>query len=142
MKTMSKILLIFLGLAVSGVIIIFSLSLAQGVFYLNYYCVPEKVFQEEDRDQNRRLHDGYDQDCKNNEIKKQFRKYTLFSKDKPFAVGDIIAYRRNGKLFNKSFGRIKKVNTLEKGWSYEVLIVSDGQISTGKVMHNWIFARD
>ena len=60
----------------------------------------------------------------------------------PFVVGDVIAYKRNGKLFSKAFGRIEKVNTLDESWSYEVLTVSGGQVFTEKVMHDWVFARD
>ena len=89
----------------------------------------------------RSWHD-YAQNCEDDEIEKQFLKYVLFKSDTPFKVDDIVAYRRSGKLFNKAFGRIEKVNTLDRGWSYEVLTVSGGQVFTEKVLHNWIFAID
>jgi len=142
MKTGPKILVIILGTIVFGVLLIFSLPLAQRLFHLTYYCVPEKVFLEDDREWQKSWQSGSDQECKEDEIKKQFLKYTLFKKDTPFVIGDVIAYKRNDKFFNKAFGRIEKVNTLDEGWSYEVLTVSGGQVFTEKVMHDWIFARD
>lgn len=142
MKTGSKILLIILGTVAFGTVVVFSLPLAQRLFHLTFYCVPEKVFQEDNREWQRSWHGNYDGECRDDEIKKQFLKYTLFKMDTPFVVGDVIAYKRNGKLFNRAFGRIEKVNTLDEGWSYEVLTVSGGEVFTEKVMHDWIFARD
>jgi len=121
---------------------VFSLPLARELFYLTYYCVPKKVFPEESRERARSWHEYSDDECKQDEIKKQFLKYTIFKKDTPFVVSDVIIFKQNGKLFSKAFGRIEKVNTLDKGWSYEVLTVSGDQIFTEKVMHDWIFARD
>ena len=142
MKTGSKILVIVLGTVAFGAVLVFSLPLAQRMFHLTFYCVPEKVFQEDDREWQRNWHDSNDQECKDDEIKKQFLKYTLFKQDTPFVVGDVIAYKRNGKMFSTAFGRIEKVNTLDEDWSYEVLTVSYSQVFTERVMHDWIFARD
>ena len=47
MKTGLKILVIILGTVAFGALLIFSLPLAQKLFHLTYYCVPEKVFPEE-----------------------------------------------------------------------------------------------
>ncbi|KKU13072.1 MAG: hypothetical protein UX17_C0029G0020 [Parcubacteria group bacterium GW2011_GWC2_45_7] len=142
MKTGSKILIIILGTIAFGVVLVSSLPLAQRIFHLSFYCVPEKVFKEDSREWQRSWHNNNDEECRGDEIKKQFLKYTLFKKDSPFEVGDIVAYKRNGKLFGKAFGRIEEVSTLDAGWSYEVLTVVDSQVFTEKVMHDWIFARD
>jgi len=142
MKTRSKILLIILGTVAFGVVLMFSLLIALKIPPLTFYCIPENVFQEDDREAQRSWHENNDEECRGDEIKKQFIKYTLFKMEAPFMVGDVVVYKRNDKFFTRAFGRIEKRNTLDAGWSYEVLTVSDNEVFTEKVMHDWIFARD